>query len=244
MELLIVSVVSFVLSFIFALGGLGSAVLLIPVLVMLGIPFEVARPAGLFTNVISTSGGIINNLIHKRIDWKLAIPLTVSATSVAPIGAYVSHLIDQKVVGIIFTLFLFYAGIMIYLPKKSEQIKREYTIWVPIGVGSVAGFLSGLLGVGGGSIASPILMVYGIDPKKVISSVIVMVPFSSLSGFLTYWKMGSVDWGITLAAALPAFVAGYLGTHIAHKHLQPAQVKKILGILFFIIGIKFLLKWF
>jgi len=124
MELLIISLVAFTLSFIFALGGLGAAILLVPVLTMLGVPFEIARPAGLFTNVISTSAGVINNLKHKRIDWSLALPLTVSSTLTAPIGAYLSHVINSKVVGILFTIFLFYVGTLVYIPKRAKRLKR------------------------------------------------------------------------------------------------------------------------
>lgn len=242
MELLTISAVAFALSFFFALGGIGSAVLLIPVLTFLGIPFEIARPTGLFTNILSSSGGIINNLLHRRVDWHLAIPLTVSSVLFSPLGAYVSHLIPQKVVGIIFTLFLFYAGIMVYIPKRGGH-KESYPFWLPYVIGSFAGFMSGLLGIGGGSLVSPLLLFYGLNPKKIISSVIVMVPFSSFTGFLTYWKLGSVDWGITLAAAIPSFIAGYIATHIAHKYLKPSQIKKLLGLLYFIAGIKFLFKW-
>ena len=243
MELLVVSVVAFVLSFIFALGGIGAAIVLVPILNMLGIPFEHARAAGLFTNVLSTTGGVINNLKNKRIDWSIALPLTISSTLLAPLGAYLSHIIDPKWVGIGFSIFLLYTGVVLYLPKKGEGYREKASIWVTVLIGSIAGIFSGLLGVGGGSLVSPLLMMYGLNPKKVISSVIFMVPFSSFTGFLTYWKLGMVDWKITLAAALPAFVAGYIGTYIAHKYLKPQQIKKILGIFYFLIGLKFLAKW-
>lgn len=243
MELLIISTVAFVLSFVFALGGIGAAILLVPVLTMLGVPFDLARPTGLFTNVLSTSAGVINNLKNKRIDWKLAIPLTVTSTLSAPFGAYLSHVIDPKWVGILFTVFLFYVGTLVYIPKKAEKVKEEAPLWLTVAIGLFAGLLSGLLGIGGGSVVSPLLMFYGLNPKKIVSSVIFMVPFSSFVGFLTYWKMGSVDWSITLSASLPAFFAGYLGTYIAHNYLNPQQIKKILGILYYIVAIKFLTKW-
>ena len=241
-ELLIIAAVSFFLSFIFALGGIGGAILIVPVLNMLGVPFAQARAAGLFTNVISTTAGVLNNLRNRRIDWKIALPLTVSSTLAAPIGAYLSHLLNPKWVGLLFSLLLFYVGVMLYLPKKAEKIKEEAPLGVIVLIGTIGGILSGLLGIGGGSVVSPLLMFYGLNPLKVISSVIFMVPFSSFTGFLTYWKLGMVDWKITLAAALPAFVAGYLGTHVAHNYLKP-QIKKILGVFYFLAGIKFLSKW-
>jgi len=242
--LLIVSAVSFVISFLFALGGIGGAIILVPILNMLGIPFQFSRPAGLFTNVLSGSGIVLNNLKNGRIDWKLALPLTISSTLFAPVGAISSHLIPQKLVAVALTLFLVYAGAVVYLPKKSETIRDNYPLWLPVIVGSITGFFSGMLGVGGGSLASPILMVLGINPKKIISSIPVMVFFSSLAGFITYWKIGSVNWEITLAAALPAFVAGYLGTHFAQNHLSVSKIKKILGLVYLLVAIKFALKWF
>jgi uncharacterized membrane protein YfcA len=243
-NLIVISVVSFVVSFVFALGGIGGAIILVPILNILGIPFQTARPTGLFTNVLSGSGIVLNNLKHRRIDWKLALPLTVSSVIFAPLGAVSSHLFPPKIVAVALTLFLIYAGIVVYLPKKQDALRENYPIWLPVVVGSITGFFSGMLGVGGGSLASPILMVLGINPKKIISSIPIMVFFSSLAGFITYWKLGSVNWEITLAAALPAFFAGYFGTYIAQNYLSTSKVKKILGVIYLVVAIKFLLKWF
>jgi uncharacterized membrane protein YfcA len=241
---LLIATVSFVLSFIFALGGIGGAIVLVPVLTMLGVPFNYARPAGLFTNLISGTAIVLNNLKNRRIDWQLALPLMVSSVIMAPVGVYASHIVPQKVVAAILSAFLIYAGIMVYIPKKAEHIREDYPLWLPFVVGGITGFFSGMLGVGGGSLASPILMVLGLNPRKIISSVALMVFFSSLAGFLAYWKIGSVDWKVTLAAALPAFIAGYLGTHVAHNHLSMTKIKKILGVIYLLVGIKFFLKWF
>ncbi len=243
-SLLLISLISFVVSFIFALGGIGGAIVLVPILTMLGVPFPLARPTGLFTNVLSASGMVFSNIKNRRIDWKLALPLTVSAVIFSPLGAYISHLVPQKLVAAVLTAFLFYAGVMIYIPKKAEHIKETYPTWLPWAVGASTGFFSGMLGIGGGSLASPILMMLGLNPRMVISSIPIMVFFSSLTGFLTYWKLGNVEWHVVLAAALPALAAGYLGTHVAHNLLKTSHIKKILGIIYIIVAVKFFLRWF
>ncbi len=241
LELFEISIVSFLLSFLFSLGGLGSAVALIPVLVFIGVPFSLARPAGLFTNFISTLSASIHNIKNGLVDFRLAVPLLLSALLFAPIGAYASTVIPEKIVGIAFTLFLFFAGIMVYTPKREIfEVKNPF---YPVFVGCLSGFISGLLGVGGGGLISPLLIVAGYHPKKVVPVTALAVVFSSLSAFLAYLKLGRVDWEITLAAAVPAAFAGYLGAHITHKYLSPAQVKKLLGIVFIILGIKFLTKF-
>jgi uncharacterized membrane protein YfcA len=242
MEYLVVATVSAITSFIFALGGIGSAIILVPLLNLLGIPFPLARSTGLFTNVISSTGLLFNNLKNRRLDWKFALSLTGGAFIFSPIGAVVSHYVPQKWVGLLLSFFLLYAGTVMYLPKKEGQFK-EKPLWVPILIGSSVGFISGMLGVGGGSIASPLLMLLGYPPTLIISSIPLMVFFSSLSGFLAYWKMGAVNWLLILSAALPAFFAGYLGAYVAHNLMNTKQIKKVLGLFYFIVGFKFLLKW-
>ncbi|MEO2154035.1 MAG: sulfite exporter TauE/SafE family protein [Aquificota bacterium] len=242
MEYLVVATVSAITSFIFALGGLGSAIILVPILNLIGVPFPLARSTGLFTNVISSGGLLFNNLKNRRLDWKFALSLTGGAFIFSPIGAVVSHYVPQKWIGLLLSLFLIYASIAMYIPKKEGEYK-ERPLWVPILIGSVVGFISGMLGVGGGSIASPLLMLLGYPPTLIISSIPLMVFFSSLGGFLAYWKMGAVDWLLILSAALPAFFAGYLGAYVAHNFLSTKQIKKVLGLVFFVVGVRFLLKW-
>ena len=238
-----ISLVSFSVSFILGLGGLGSAVVLIPVLVFLGVPFPLARSAGLFTNVLSTFSATIHNLRKGLVDIKFALPIVMASMLFSPLGAYSSHFLPERVVGIVFTLFLFFAGIMIYVPKKGGS-KESSSFFFPIFVGSLAGFISGLLGVGGGALISPLLIVAGFNPKKVATVTAFAVPFSSFIGFLTYWKIGSVDWGIALFSGIPAAVSGYLAAYISHTYLKPKQVKKVLGVVFFLIGVKLAVKFF
>ena len=64
---LIIILLSFSLSFIFALGGVGSAVVLIPTLTWLGVPFNLARPTGLFVNCVSMLGATYSNIMEKRL---------------------------------------------------------------------------------------------------------------------------------------------------------------------------------
>lgn len=237
-----IATVSFIASFIFGLGGVGAAVAIIPILVFLGVPFAEARPTGLFTNFISTGSITVYNFKKGLMDLKLALPIIISSIITAPIGAYSSHFLSEKVVGITFAIFLFFAGTMVYIPKKGA-FKESSSLVLPILTGSLAGFVSGFLGVGGGGLISPILIIAGFNPKKVATVTAFAVPFSSFVGFLAYWKMGSIDWTITLYSAIPAAFAGYLAAYISHRYLKPQDVKKILGVVFFLLGIKVLLKF-
>jgi len=242
-EPILIAAIAFVTAFVFGLGGLGSAVALIPILVFIGVPFPVARSTGLFTNFISTASITAHNIRHGKINYRIAIPLIVTSTLFAPVGAYVSFAIPEKVVGLAFTAFLFFAGTMVFIPKKREVYRKDCPVWVPALIGAVSGFIAGMLGIGGGGLRSPMLILYGIDPKVVTSVVALSVVFGSFSSFLAYWKLGGVSWPIVISAAIPAVFAGYLAGYVTHRYLKPQHVKKILGIIFYILAIKFAMKF-
>ncbi len=241
---LIIILLSFGLSFIFALGGVGSAVVLIPTLSWLGIPFNLARPTGLFVNCVSMLGATYSNIKEKRLDFRLGFPIIISSILLAPVGAWVGHLIPTRFLLLVFVVFLSFSGSMMLFFKGSkyaDQYREGRPVVGPLMVGIVAGFISGLLGVGGGGVISPLMILQGFNPKKVTTVTAFSVPFSSFSAFIAYAAMGSVSWKILIFAGLAAWGGGYLGTKVMQKKMRPQTVKKILGGALLMIAIK--LAW-
>ncbi len=243
MEILIF-IISFIAAFIFSLGGVGAAIILIPILVSLGIPVNIAKPVGLFYNTVSLTGASINNIRNKRLDFKIGIPIIISSFLFAVVGAYISKFIPNKIILILFIGFLLFSGLMFFFHKKKK--KDNYRNDIPIIrlslIGAFAGALSGMLGIGGGGIISPLLLLSGFNPKKITAITAFVVPFSSFSGFLTYWAMGSIDWKITLIASVGGIIGATLGTMFMHKKLNPQAVKKILAIILLIMAVKLIFK--
>jgi len=239
----IIIFLSFGLSFIFALGGVGSAVVLIPTLTWLGIPFNLARPTGLFVNCVSMLGATYSNFKEKRLDVRLGLPIIFSSMLLAPVGAWVGHLVSTRLLFFIFITFLFFSGSMMLFFKGSkyaDQYRQDRPVGGPLLVGVLAGFVSGLLGVGGGGIISPLMILQGFNPKKVATVTALSVPFSSLSAFVAYAAMGSISIKILVFAGLAAWAGGYLGTKVMQKKMQPQTVKKILGGVLLLLGFKLL----
>ncbi|GBC60005.1 anion permease [Desulfonema ishimotonii] len=240
-----VSLLSFGLSFLFALGGVGSAVVLVPVLYWLGYPLNEAKPTGLFVNTVSLIGASYNNIRHGRLDFRLGIPIIVSSVIMAPVGAYASKLIPHTVVIGVFVAFLTFSGLMMLFFKSAkykDRFREDRPVFSMIGIGALAGFISGLLGVGGGGLISPLMVMLGFNPKKIAAITAFVVPFSSLSGFITYTAMGHFDVMLVLPVGLMAYLGGYLGTRFMQHRLSPGTVKKILAVLVLLLGFKMLLK--
>jgi uncharacterized membrane protein YfcA len=243
MEVLIFAI-SFVAAFIFALGGVGAAIIMIPILVMFGIPVNIAKPVGLFYNTVSLAGASINNIKHKRLDFKIGIYIIASSFLFAIVGAYVSKFISNKIILILFICFLLFSGFMFLFHKKKE--KENYRDDVPALklslIGAFAGLLSGMLGIGGGGIISPLMLMLGFNPKKITAVTAFVVPFSSFSAFITYWAMGNINWRILIIASIAGIGGATLGTIFMQKKLEANTVKKILAVILLILAVKLILK--
>ncbi len=227
------------LSTFFALGGVGSAVALVPVLHMLGIDFNLSKAVGLFVNTSTTITATIMNLKRKVLDIKFALPLALSLVITAPIGAYLSKFIPQIYVKYLFIAFLLFAGSMLLFGKKEAKFKYTKT-WVMVVLGAIVGVISGLLGIGGGSLLMPLLILLGFDAKKLAVAMSFVIPFSTFSAFLTYMSIVKIDWTLLGVATVAAILGGYIGNYIMHFHLNQKQIKKIIGIMLYIIAIKML----
>lgn len=236
-----IAALSFGLSFLFALGGVGSAVVLIPTLTWLGAPFNLARPTGLFVNCVSMLGATYSNIRAKRLDFRLGLPIIVSSVLLAPAGAWAGHLLPTRMLLFLFMGFLIFSGSMMLFFKSSKyanQYREDRPVIGPLLVGVLAGFLSGLLGIGGGGIISPLMILQGFNPKKVTTVTALAVPFSSFSAFVTYAAMGSVSWKLLTVAGLAAWLGGYLGTRFMHANIRPGTVKKMLGAGLILLAVK------
>jgi uncharacterized membrane protein YfcA len=221
------------------MGGVGSATALVPILHFLGIEFNLSKAIGLFVNTSTTITATIMNIKRKVLDIKFAMPLALILAFTAPIGAKLSEYIPEIYVKYLFTGFLFFAGSMILFGKKEAKFKFTKT-WIMIIIGMFVGILSGLLGIGGGSLLLPILILLGFDAKKLAIAMSFVIPFSTFTAFLTYLHIVKMDWILLLSATIAAILGGYIGNYIMHFHLNQQQIKKIIGILLYLIGIKML----
>lgn len=245
-HLFIITILAFIFSFLFALGGIGAAIILIPTMLQFGIPINIVKPVSLFFNTVSLSGASYNNIKNKRLDFKLGIPIIIFSFLFAVIGAYLSKFIPKQIVLEIFIAFLIFSAFMFLFYKKNLKKKRDENSKVPYlplsVIGSVAGLLSGMLGVGGGGVISPLMIWLGFDPKKVATITAFVVPFSSFAGFLTYLYMGSINYKLLIFVSIAGLFGGYLGTTFTHSKLSSKSIKKILAITLLLIAAKMIYK--
>lgn len=232
----------FVFTTVLTIAGVGSAFIVIPTFYWLGVPLTEAMAIGLLLNAISMTFASANYIRYKLVLFKTAVPIILLAVLFSPLGAYSSRYFPKDALIALFVLFLIFAASMMlfYKPKKKTDGQggggKELTTGIGLGIG--AGYLGGLLGVGGGNFIVPALVWLGVDPKKASATTAFIVVFASLSGFFGHAAMGSINWGLLVFAAIGSIAGAILGSWLMHKKLDANQVKKVIGIVLYAIAAK------
>ncbi len=236
------AVLVFVFTTVLTIAGVGSAFIVIPTFYWLGVPLTEAMAIGLLLNAISMTFASANYIRYKLVLFRTALPIIVLAIVFSPLGAYSTRYFPKNILILLFVLFLVFAASMMlfYKPKKKEEGeasgKKELKTGIGLGIG--AGYLGGLLGVGGGNFIVPALVWLGIDPKKASATTAFIVVFASLSGFFGHAATGGVNWTLLAFAAVGSVAGAVLGSWLMHKKLDAGQVKKVIGVVLYAIAAK------
>jgi len=239
LELLTYFLLTLGFSTLFSMGGVGSAIALVTVFPMAGMPMNLAKATGLFINASSTIAASVMNLLRGVLDFRFAMPLVISILASTPVGAWLSQFVAEYWVRWILILFLLISGGLLMRPQREQRFQYTRT-WVLYVIGGSVGIVSGLLGVGGGALIISLLVLLGFEPKKAAYTVSFVVPFSSLGAFGTYLQFVEMDWLLLGVVTLAAIIGGWLGNRIMHYRLTERQVKQLIAVVLFLLAAKLL----
>lgn len=238
---LVSAILVFFLSGLLAMAGLGAAFLFVPLFYYLGVPLADATPTALLLNVVSLLFATLNYWRGKLINWRVGLPVLIAAVVLSPFGARLTPHVDKTLLLGMFAAFLIFAGFMMLFYKarqRQESLSRAVEVGAGVGVGSAAGFLGGLLGVGGGNFILPVLNWMGLEPKVAAGTTALVVVFASLSGFLGHATMGGLDPLFIGITAVMAAAGSIVGSQLMKNKISNAQLKRIIGVLLWLIAAK------
>lgn len=224
------------------IAGEGAAIILIPTYIALGIDVRVAMATALLLNTLAMVIACPRYYKKKLIMFKVGLPILVAASLSSPIGAYVSKQLDKQILTVLFIAFLLFASSMMffYRPQERaqgavEQSKHKQIVY-GTSVGVFAGFMAGLLGVGGGNFILPVLVYLGFNPKKASATTAFIVIFSSFSGFLAHTTVGNISFNLLLFTASGSVIGALIGSWLMSEKLKPKQVKITIGTVLLIVA--------
>jgi len=222
--------------------GHGGASSYIAIMSLMGTPITTIKPIGLILNIIVSSISSFRFIRHKFFNFKVFLPVAIGSIPAAFLGGYIelTASIYRPLVGIILLVagFQFIFNILDQLKPPKAEIN-----WVvALMLGMVIGLLSGLTGTGGGIFLSPLIVFFGwTSIKEASGTASAFIFFNSLSGLIG--SMTSLqELPTTIFLFSFAVLSGVIiGTQLGIKHLNVNGLKKTLGCVLIIAGLKFIM---
>ena len=183
--MIILSILFFVTALIYSSVGFGGGSTYLAILLIWGIPYTIFPVIALVCNIIVVSGNSINFIRSKNINFNLLFPYLIGSIPFAFIGGSIT--IEKSLFEILLFCVLLVAGIFLLIESKSfnkEQIKiNQIPKLLSISIGSIIGFMSGLVGIGGGIFLSPLLFLMKAGyPRHITSSASLFILINSIFG--------------------------------------------------------------
>ena len=185
--MIILSILFFVTAILYASVGFGGGSTYLALLLLWGVPYHIFPVIALICNIFVVSGNCYNYIKAGNLNLKLLIPYLIGSIPLAFAGG--SLQLDKNLFEIILFIVLAIAGLLLLINFKSyddnESTYRNIPILISILIGGILGFISGVVGIGGGIFLSPILfLIKAAKPKHIVTAASLFILINSISGVI------------------------------------------------------------
>lgn len=207
--------------FLSGMFGVGGGILVVPALVVLmRMDQRLANGTSLGAVLPISISSLMTYWSHDNVDWNLAVWLAVGALGGAVLGTRLLHVISHKVLGYLFVCILAVTAVRLFFPVHADgrATITAVTAALLVVVGLTTGTLAGLLGIGGGVVLVPVLVVLFSELPVVAkgTSVAVIIP-TSIMGTWRNWLARNVDIKVSAIVGLTGVFSAVAGGTIADR---------------------------
>ena len=247
--MIILSILFFVTAILYASVGFGGGSTYLALLLLWGVPYFIFPIIALSCNIIVVSGNCFNYIRAGNLNLKLLIPYLFGSIPLAFIGG--SLPIEKDFFEVILCVVLIIAGILLLFKFKSfdekEEVFRKIPVIVSVLIGGILGFISGVVGIGGGIFLSPILfLIRAGKAKHIVTTASLFILINSLSGIA-----GQLTKAIVLSEIqnywfllLVVLIGGQIGNYLNLKIFPTRILALITAVLVLFVAVRMALKIF
>jgi uncharacterized membrane protein YfcA len=183
----ILSILFFITAILYSSVGFGGGSTYLALLLIWGVPYTIFPIIALSCNIIVVSGNCYNYIRAGNLNLKLLIPYLIGSIPLAFIGG--SLPVEKKFFEILLFLVLSLAGCLLLINFRSYDDKQESYKNIPflvsVIIGGILGFISGIVGIGGGIFLSPILFLIRVArPKHIVTAASLFILINSVFGIV------------------------------------------------------------
>lgn len=228
----------FLVAFLYASVGHGGASGYLALMVLFGFSPFVMKPTALILNVFVSLIAFLHYYRAGFFRWKLFWPFAIASVPLAFLGGMISvdAVLYKKILGI---LLVFPVLRLCGAFGKEAAIIRESNLLSSLIIGSMIGFLSGLIGIGGGIILSPvILLLHWAKMKETAATSALFIFVNSMAGLAGQLNSGiTIDSGM-LIMVFVALAGGWLGSYFGVHRFNSLALRRLLAVVLLIASIK------
>ncbi len=220
--MIILSILFFVTAILYASVGFGGGSTYLALLLIWGVPYYIFPVIALICNIFVVSGNSFNYIKAGNLNLKLLIPYLIGSIPLAFIGGSLE--IDKNLLEIFLFIVLAIAGTLLLINFKSyddnKSSYRDIPILISILIGGILGFISGVVGIGGGIFLSPILfLIKAARPKHIVTAASLFILINSISGVIGQLTKNIVlnDISNYWYLFLIVIIGGHIGNFISLK---------------------------
>jgi uncharacterized protein len=230
----------FLVAFLYASVGHGGASGYLALMALFSITPEVMKPTALLLNLFVSLTSFYQFYRGKYFQWKIFVPLALASVPLAFIGGMVSidASIYKKMLGILLLLPIF--RLLFFKNVPAEELQRP-KMGLSLLIGGGIGFLSGLIGIGGGIILSPVLLLLKWTDQKQTAAISALFIFvNSLSGLSGQLVKGISFSNDMVAYVVIAFAGGLSGAYFGARRFDQTAIKYMLSVVLMVAAYKLL----
>lgn len=227
----------FIVAMLYASVGHGGASGYIAVLAIFGVANSMIKFSSLFLNILVSSIAFYHYYKAGYFKWKLFFPFAIASVPFAAIGASID--LPDTMYKKILAFFLLFPILKLLINSPDLEAKQQLPIAIALLIGAILGFISGILGIGGGIILSPILLLFhwaNLKETAAVSALFILV--NSISGFVfAFSRHPPIDWrfGMLVFAAL---LGGFIGARLGSARWSIGVLKNVLALVLVIATVK------
>jgi len=239
----ILSILFFVTALIYSSVGFGGASTYLALLLLWGIPYHIFPIVALACNIIVVSGNSFNYIRAGNLNLKLLFPYLLGSVPFAFFGGSIQ--IEKELFEIILFFVLAIAGGLLLINFKSyDDNSTSYKvlpIYISILIGLILGFISGIVGIGGGIFLSPILYLFkAAKPKHITITVSLFILINSIFGLIGQLSKNQNLFELKgyLYLLFAVLIGGQIGNFVNLKLLSPKILALITSLLVIFVSVR------
>jgi len=251
-------VFGFLIGIIASMTGVGGGIFIVPILTFFYAFIMSSATGTSLTSIIFTAiASTLNYAKQKRIYLKTGATLIITTAPGAYLGAWLATIMEERMLGLVFGAFLILVAIRMIISalrtkaqKQAQSVRTDTellhsgkTIIIGAGLSFFGGVASGLLGIGGGTLVVPILIVaMGMPIHYATATSMFTMIFTSISGVARYVQSDLINFPVALLLAAGTVVGAQVGAYTSKK-ISGRNLGLIFGIMLVVAGANMILKF-